>query len=83
MTLRISDHAVLRYLERTGIVDVAAVRADLKRRAARCAAAADAIGVVGIYAIRIDGVRLVVDGASDTVVTAVPDRKRRGGGRDR
>lgn len=83
MRLRISDHAVLRYLARTGAVDVEAIRAELGRRAHRCAAAASSIGVTGVFVIHVDGVRLVVDGSSETVVTTAPGRRRQGGAHDR
>lgn len=77
MTIHISDHAVLRYLERTGRVDVVGIRADLAKRIDLCAAAAVRIGISGTYAVRIDGVKLLIVGSTATAVTALPGRKSR------
>lgn len=62
----ISDHAVLRYLERAKGVDVEAVRRELGRRVdAACAEHA------GMSAAIIDGIRFVIS-ADGVVVTAHP-----------
>lgn len=62
--IRVSDHAVLRYLERAHGLDVEAVRAHL---------AGHAVSAVrlGAIAVRIDGVKLVIeDGVIVTVIKA-------------
>lgn len=64
--VRVSDHAVLRYLERVGGFDIERLRRDIEERV-RDAAGAGARGVV------IDGFRFFIreDAAGDHVVTTV------------
>lgn len=59
----VSDHAVLRYLERAHGVDIQAIRAHL---AGRAATAAD----LGAIAVKIEGVKLVLRGR--VLVTVLP-----------
>ena len=69
--IRITDHAVLRYLERVKGVDVAAARAEI---AARVAVAADHPGATGVLS---GGFRFTL--GTDAVITVVPvhQNKRR------
>lgn len=70
MRLRISDHALLRFLERAGGLDVAAARTALAASLDRAAEAAQAIGAQR-YTIKADGlVYRVVDGKLITVTRA-------------
>jgi hypothetical protein len=59
----VSDHAVLRYLERAHGLDIGAVRDHLAERAAT---AAD----LGALAVKIEGVKLVLRG--HVLVTVLP-----------
>jgi hypothetical protein len=79
MTLRITDHALVRFMERAGGLQVEALRASMARSLARAAAAADAIGERR-YVIRADGLSyVVVDGALVTVIDGPVEMQ--GGGR--
>lgn len=65
----VTDHAVLRYLERAKGVDVEAVRRELGRRVeAACAEHS------GMSAAIIDGIRFVIS-AEGVVVTAYPQHQ--------
>lgn len=69
--VRVSDHAVLRYLERGLCVDIEGLRRRIGRRADRADAA-------GASAIVIDGLRYrVVEGCLVTVEPANVRRRRR------
>lgn len=63
---RISDHALLRFLERAGGLDIETLRWQLAQSLARAHAAAGQIGLAD-YTIRADGLTYVVRNA--TVVT--------------
>lgn len=57
--IRITDHALVRWLERSGALDVEAIRTSLAASLARAMAAADAIGA-DEYLILADGLVYVV-----------------------
>lgn len=68
MSIRISDHALLRFLERAGPFDIEGLRAQMEAGLERAGAAAATIGG-GDYLIVVDGMRFIVrDG---TVVTVL------------
>ncbi len=76
--IRVSDHALLRFLQRAGGLDVDGCRANLEGSLKRAAFAAESIGAIE-YAIIADGMRYVVrDGIVVTVVFDGPvdDRGR-------
>lgn len=68
--IRVSDHALLRFMERAGGLDVEAVRNAIGTSLDRAADAADRIGV-DEYTIIADGLAYVVRGGN--VVTVLPD----------
>lgn len=68
MTLSITDHAVLRYIERKYAVDIAALRRDLSAQLVRAARSAETIGI-DRYAITHDGMRFIVE--NNAVVTTL------------
>jgi hypothetical protein len=76
--IRVSDHALVRFLDRAGGLDVETVREHLAVSLGRAALAADRIGLAS-YVIVADGLRYVVD--NGTLVTVLVDGKppRRGG----
>lgn len=67
MTLRISDHALLRILERVHGVDVEAVRAQAQASLERAAGLTAAIGVTSCR-VCLDGYVYVVRGGTVTTV---------------
>jgi hypothetical protein len=72
MTVTVTDHALLRWLERVQGIDIEAVRAEIAARAERCVAAAESIGTRPAQYVVLSGdARLIVrQGAVVTVVTA-------------
>jgi hypothetical protein len=64
--LSISDHALIRFLERAGGLDLPALRGLMSHSLSRAAAAAAQVGV-SAYTIRADGLTYVV--RNGTVVT--------------
>lgn len=71
--VRVSDHALLRFIERAGGLDVESVRAALQGSLKRAVTAAGQV-TTGEYAIVADGLMyIVVDGV---VVTIKPVRRR-------
>ncbi|SON55794.1 hypothetical protein HDIA_2253 [Hartmannibacter diazotrophicus] len=64
----VTDHAVVRYLERVHGLDVAAVREHIAGRAATAVE-------LGAIAVQIEGVRMHL--ADVTVVTVTPIRRRK------
>lgn len=70
---KISDHALVRFLERCGGMDVEGVRADMSRSLARAHNAARQMGQSD-YLITIDGSTYVVRG--EMVTTVMPARKQ-------
>ncbi|MTW19112.1 hypothetical protein GJ689_23210 [Rhodoplanes serenus] len=72
--IRVSDHAVLRFLEREGGLDVEAVRRALAASVARAVVAAEAIDGRD-YRIVTDTSTFVV--VSGVVVTVLPSRRAR------
>ena len=73
MTLRISDHALVRFLTRAAGAEVEALRARLSASLTRAANAAGRLDA-GEYKIVADGLEYVV---KDGVVTTVLDPKER------
>jgi hypothetical protein len=66
----ISDHAVLRYLERVKGVDIASVREEMRTAGLSAAIA------IGADTVKLgNGCRLKI--TNETVVTVLPKRKRR------
>jgi hypothetical protein len=79
MTLRVTDHALVRFLERAGGLDVEGLRAALSRSLTRSAEAAARIGA-SEYVITADGCSYIVkNNAVVTVTTGAFDPTRRGG----
>jgi hypothetical protein len=68
----VSDHALLRFIERAGGLDVNAIRTALAMSLERAAALADAAGQRR-YRVAADGLTYVVvaDGPTTTIVTIV------------
>lgn len=74
--IAVSDHALLRHLERVEGIDIEALRADLESEFSRAHAAADLIGLRN-YSIRTRGVTYVVRGGTvTTVLPALGERSR-------
>lgn len=69
--LGVSDHALLRFLERGAALEIEALRERLAASLERAHAAAASIGA-GDYLIRSNGLLFVVRG--DTVTTVLEDR---------
>ena len=69
--LSVSDHAIVRYLERVGGFDIAGLRAQIARRC-------EAGHSVGASSVIIDGFAFLIgEGQVITVVDAASMRKRR------
>lgn len=64
--LRVTDHAVLRYMERVLGFDIEGVREHIK---AICAPAA----AIGATCLRAEGVKFEFTASTNTVTTVVPD----------
>jgi len=60
--IRVSDHALLRFLERVGGMDVEGLREQLEASFERASSAAQTLGVTN-YAITVDGHTYLVRGA--------------------
>lgn len=75
MSIGVSDHALLRFLERAGGLDIEELRARLTNSLLRAHAAARSLGDSD-YLIRSDGLLYVVRGA--TVTTIVEDKSDAG-----
>lgn len=71
--LQVSDHAVFRWLQRTGVVDVEQLRADLSRALDRSYQAAASIGGGELLILAGGLVYIVRDG---TVITVVEEDGR-------
>jgi len=71
MPLGVSDHALLRFLERAAGLDIEGLRANLNGSLARAHAAARSLSGSD-YLIRADGMVYVVRG--DTVTTIIEDK---------
>jgi hypothetical protein len=69
--LRVSDHALLRILQRAGGLDVETLRAAVEASLKRATIAAGAIGQAD-YVVTADGLRYVVAGG--VLVTVIEDR---------
>jgi len=70
MILNVSDHALVRFLERAGGLDVEALRERLTTSLTRAADAATALGVAE-FTIKADGLAYLV--SSGVVITVMPD----------
>lgn len=64
----VTDHAVLRYLERIAGIDVEAVRALIAAETSAAAFSADRAGLPGRFAIRTTAAVYVVDGGAVVTV---------------
>ena len=73
--IEISDHALVRWLERTGLVDFSPIKEALAESLSEAAGAALELGV-GEFLILADGMVYVV--RDRTLVTAVPEDGRHG-----
>lgn len=71
--LRISDHALVRFLERAGGLDVQGVRAHLQASLARSAGAAERLGL-SEYTVTADGLSYRI--ANGVLVTVVAEGER-------
>lgn len=69
----VSDHALLRILERAGGVDIEALRQAVAQSIARSVAAAELIGVTE-YTVVADGFHYIV--CNGRLVTVYPEPKR-------
>lgn len=78
--IRVSDHALLRFLERHVGIDIEGLRTDLESSLARAHGAAVSIGVTE-YAIRSEGSTWIV--RRGTVTTIIPDDRLFGAARYR
>lgn len=65
--IRVSDHALVRFLERAGVFDVGALRAAIEDSLQRAHKAARSLGDSD-YLIRMDGLTFVVRGDSVTTL---------------
>jgi len=72
--IRVSDHALVRFLERSGAADVDALRGLIARSLERGRRQAERVGI-GDYIIIADGLRYVVRG--NELVTVLEDSMRR------
>lgn len=70
MSVRVTDHALLKFIERAGGYDVERMRADLSASMARAAAAATSIDARE-YVVRLDGLQYLV--RFGVLVTVTPD----------
>ena len=61
LPLRVSDHAVLRYLERVGGFEIEALRAAIAARVGRCA-------IPGAHSVKIDGNQYLLAQGPDALV---------------
>lgn len=77
--LRISDHALVRFLERAGGHDIAAIREALSASLERARTAAEVVAV-GDYTIVADGLSYVIKGFTVVTVVAGPVHRDGGGG---
>ena len=68
-SLRISDHALVRFLERAGGHDIDGMREALSRSLGRARKAAETLGA-SEYAVIADGLEYVI--RDDVVVTVLP-----------
>ena len=75
---RVTDHALLRFLERAGNLDVEGVRVQLELSLARAHSAARSI-TTSDYLVNVDGMVIVVRGESVTTVldTEKPHQRAR------
>ena len=71
--IHITDHALVRWLERTGAVEIEPLRIALAQSLQRATAAAEAIGA-GKFLILADGMVYVI--RDHALVTVIPEDKR-------
>lgn len=72
--IRVSDHALLRFVERAGGLDIEALRVALEGSLKRAITAASDMGT-GDLTIRADGLEYLV--RNNVVVTVLPARRTR------
>lgn len=77
MNLRVTDHALVRFLERAGRLDVEAVRGAIAASVDRAAGAARILGQ-SEYEIHADGLIYRVRDGAVTTITNNATRSRRG-----
>ncbi len=70
MILSVSDHALVRFLERAGALDVEGLRATLTLSLARAADAAESLGLAE-FTVKADGLSYLV--SRGIVITVMPD----------
>ncbi|MGO4286872.1 hypothetical protein [Bosea sp. TAB14] len=76
--IHVTDHALVRFLERSGALDVEQLRALIASSLERGRKAAERAGAVGEFAIVVDGLRYVIDnGILVTVLDESMQRRRR------
>lgn len=73
MTIYVTDHAVLRYIERIHGVDVELLRDELRQMALRGAEAAERVGG-GEYTIKTERLRMRVVGANVVTVLRLKEK---------
>lgn len=73
MIVHVTDHALVRFLERAGGLDIEALRTSLGASLARAGRAAKAIGA-GEFAVKADGLVYVIE--RGVVVTVLSDHIR-------
>lgn len=73
MSPRVSDHALVRFLDRAGGLDVEGLRARLSAGLARADEAARRLGAEA-YTVKVDGLVFVV--RAGVVVTVAAERRR-------
>lgn len=71
--MRVSDHALLRFLEKAGGIDVESLRRAMSTSIERATAMAEKLGV-DEYAIVVDGFRYIVRCGTVTTVQEEPRR---------
>ena len=76
--IQVTDHALVRFLERSGALDVEQLRGLIASSLERGRKAAERAGTVGEFAIVVDGLRYVIDnGVLVTVLEDSMQRRRR------
>lgn len=68
--VHVTDHALVRWLERTGAFEIEALRKALRASLERSVSAADAVGS-GRYVVVADGLNYVIEGG--VLITVTPD----------
>lgn len=71
LVLRVTDHALVRFLERAGGFDVQGLRTSIQASLNRAVAAADEIGT-STFTVRADGLLYIIK--SGALITILEDR---------